>query len=161
MTVRLDGLDVVVVDDIERMRAYHRAVLEASGVSRIREAADGGEAFRIIRDDPPDIVVTDYGMEPEDGVVLLLNIRNRDISPNPYMPVVMVTAYTERSRVRSARDAGVNDLLHKPVSPQQLWESIALAIKDPRPFIETRNYFGPDRRTSPNGYGGPERRAPG
>jgi CheY-like chemotaxis protein len=161
MTVRLKGLDVVVVDDIERMRAYHRAALEASGAGRIREAADGGEAFRIVREDPPDIVVTDYGMEPEDGVELLLKIRDRNLSPNPYLPVVMVTAYTERSRIRKARDAGVNAVLHKPVSPQQLWNSVAEAMNDPRPFIETRNYFGPDRRAVRAAYDGPERRAPG
>lgn len=146
MLVKMEGLDVVVADDNEQMRAYHRSVLELIGAARIREARDGGEAFLAICGDAPDLLITDYNMAPEDGVVLTRAVRDESHSPNPYLPVIMVTAHTDKKRIGLARDAGVNGLLHKPVTPQELSSSIADAIDDPQPFIRTRTYFGPDRR---------------
>lgn len=146
MLVRLEGLDVVVADDNEQMRAYHRSVLEMIGVSRVREAREGVEAFQVICERPPDLLITDYGMAPDDGVTLTRNVRDETRSPNPFLSVVMVTAYTDSRRIGLARDAGVSGLLHKPVSPRELSQTIADVIGDPRPFIRTRAYFGPDRR---------------
>ena len=160
MLVKLEGLDVVVADDNEQMRAYHRSVLEMIGASRIREACEGAEAFRVICADTPDLLITDYGMAPEDGVALTQKVRNEDLSPNPYLPVVMVTAYTDKQRIGLARDAGVSGLLHKPVSPQELSRTIADAVGDPAPFIRTRTYFGPDRRSGRGVIVRNERRAP-
>jgi hypothetical protein len=45
-----------------------------------------------------------------------------------------------------ARDAGANLVIGKPVSPRALFDRIAWVAKAPRPFIETANYAGPDRR---------------
>ena len=160
MLVKMEGLDVVVADDNEQMRAYHRSVLEMIGAARVREACDGGEAFLAIRGDAPDLLITDYGMAPEDGVDLTRAVRDESRSPNPYLPVIMVTAYTDRKRIGVARDAGVNGLLHKPVTPQELSRSIANAIGDPQPFIRTRAYFGPDRRGGRAASVRDERRAP-
>jgi DNA-binding NarL/FixJ family response regulator len=160
MLFKLKGLDVVVADDSEQMRAYHRSVLELLEASRIREVEEGAEAFREICADTPDLLITDYGMAPEDGVELTRKVRNKDVSPNPYLPVIMVTAYTDKARISLARDAGVSGLLHKPVSPQELSHTIADVIGDPRPFIRTRDYFGPDRRSGRGIVVRNERRAP-
>lgn len=160
MLVKIEGLDVVVADDNEQMRAYHRSVLEMIGAARIREACDGEEAFAAICGDVPDLLITDYGMTPDDGVDLTLAVRDDLRSPNPYLPVIMVTAYTDKRHVGKARDAGVNGLLHKPVTPLELSRSIADVIDDARPFIRTRAYFGPDRRTRGAVKIRNERRAP-
>lgn len=146
MLVKIEGLDVIVADDNEQMRAYHRSVLELIGAVRVREACDGGEAFLAICGDAPNLLITDYGMVPEDGIELTRSVRDESRSPNPYLPVIMVTAYTDKKHIGLARDAGVNGLLHKPVTPQELSRSIADAMDDPQPFIRTRAYFGPDRR---------------
>ena len=116
------------------------------GASRVREALDGGEAFRAICKCTPDLLITDYSMAPEDGIALTRAVRDEAQSPNPFLPVIMVTAHSDRRRIALARDAGVNGLLHKPVTPKQLSDLIADAICDPKPFIRTRTYFGPDRR---------------
>ena len=160
MLVKIEGLDVVVADDNEQMRAYHRSVLELIGAARIREARDGGEAFLAICGDAPDLLITDYNMAPEDGIELTRAVRDESRSPDPYLPVIMVTAYTDRQRVGMARDAGVNGLLHKPVTPKELSRGIAEAIDDPQPFIRTRAYFGPDRRSRRAVVVRTERRAP-
>jgi hypothetical protein len=61
--------------------------------------------------------------------------------------------------VIEARDAGVTEFLAKPVAAKSLYERILSVVLAPRPFIKTRDYFGPDRRRTTNTkYIGPERR---
>jgi CheY-like chemotaxis protein len=160
MLVKMEGLDVVVADDNEQMRAYHRSVLELIGTARVRDACDGGEAFLAICGDAPDLLITDYDMAPEDGIELTRAVRDESRSPDPYLPVIMVTAFYDKKHIGLARDAGVNNVLHKPVTPKELSRCIADAIDDPQPFIRTRAYFGPDRRGGGAVLVRNERRAP-
>lgn len=146
MAFGFDSLDVVVVDDDRRMRHFLRTALEVFGVSRVREAADGAEAYEAIVAEPPDLLVTDYQMEPVNGVRLIRQIRRTTGDTVAFLPIVMVTAYAEPAKLALARDAGVNAILHKPVSPQDLADGITAVCGNPLPFIRTRGYFGPDRR---------------
>jgi hypothetical protein len=64
--------------------------------------------------------------------------------------------------VVSARDAGVTEFLAKPISAKALYQRILNVVANPRPFIRTKTYFGPDRRRNVNpNYVGPERRKGG
>jgi DNA-binding response OmpR family regulator len=76
------------------------------------------------------------------------------------MPIIMVTAFSERSNVEAAISAGIDEFLVKPVSPQMLFKRIVWLIENPRPYLRFGSYFGPDRRRqeSPN-FGGEERRS--
>jgi DNA-binding response OmpR family regulator len=89
-------------------------------------------------------------------------IRQPGGNANPYVPIIMVTGHSERKRVTTARDAGVTEFITKPISATSLYRRILNVIANPRPFIKTDTYFGPDRRrfTNPN-YIGPERRKGG
>ena len=65
-------------------------------------------------------------------------------------------------RVTVARDAGVTEFLAKPISAKGLYQRILNVVANPRPFIKTKTYFGPDRRrNTSNAYIGPERRVGG
>jgi DNA-binding response OmpR family regulator len=94
-----------------------------------------------------------------DGIALTRHIRTSENSPNPFMPIIMVTGHTERARVEEARDAGVTEFLAKPVTPKNLYSRIAEIVERPRAFVRTESYFGPDRRRKTlDSYGGPWRR---
>ena len=98
-------------------------------------------------------------MEPGDGFDLVDMIRNEPDSPNRYLPVIMLTGHSEKERVEMARDHGVTEFLVKPVTPKDLLARVLAIIENPRPFVRSTDYFGPDRRRreSPD-YDGPERR---
>jgi len=89
-------------------------------------------------------------------------IRQPGANNNPYVPIIMLTGHSEKKRVIAARDAGVTEFLAKPISAKWLYQRVLNVVANPRPFIRTRSYFGPDRRrnTNPN-YIGPERRKGG
>jgi DNA-binding response OmpR family regulator len=72
----------------------------------------------------------------------------------------MVTGHTERRRIEVARDAGVNEILAKPVTPAGLFHRIDEIVKRPRPFVRTNDYAGPcRRRRRDSAYQGPWRRS--
>ncbi len=110
------------------------------------DAENGEHAWEIIRDSPPDLLIVDWEMEGLDGLELVKRIRNDPASPDRFMPIIMITAHSERPRIITARDAGVNEFVMKPVSAKTLFSRLNAVIEHPRRFVRTSEYFGPDRR---------------
>lgn len=136
----------MLVDDSLYMRRLVRSLLQGLGVRHVLEAEDGASALEVFQQQPVDIIITDWVMPVFDGLELTAAVRNPKTSDSPYTPIIMLSAYTERSRVIQARDAGVTEFLSKPISAKQLYLRLENCIVNPRPFIRTRNFFGPDRR---------------
>jgi two-component system chemotaxis response regulator CheY len=157
--LKLGPLTTLVVDDNHHMCDIVRLVLTGFGVGHVHTATDVEHAFDLFRREPVDIIVTDLHMMPLSGLDLVELVRNAADSPNPFVPVIMLTAYTELSRVLEARDAGVNEIIRKPIVPIELYRKFVAVIDHPRPFVRTPGFFGPDRRrlNDPR-YKGPERR---
>lgn len=152
-------LTVLVVEDTGPMLGLITAVLETLGVGRIYTAKDGQEGFNRFCKDKPDIVMTDWHMQPMSGVDLLKLIRTHPKSPARTTPVIMITGYNAVSRIAEARDNGATEFLVKPFSANDLARRIAHVISKPRDFVEAQEYFGPDRRRrKTDDYSGPKRR---
>lgn len=149
----------LVVDDNAHMINIVKTILRGFGATQIYEARDATEAFHRLKHDSIDIVITDYQMEVLDGVEFVQLVRNSSDSPNRYVPIIMLTAHSERSRVLAARDAGTNEFCCKPVTALELHKKVVAIVDHPRPYIKTNGYFGPDRRRRMDPkYSGPERR---
>jgi CheY-like chemotaxis protein len=157
--LRFELLKMLLVDDNHHMRVLLTEILRAIGVKQVFEASDGAEALQILRGSPIDIVMTDLAMQPLDGIDFVRLLRNSQDSPNPMIPVIMITGHSTMRRVAEARDVGVTEFLSKPVTARGVIERINRVVEHPRPFVRTGDYFGPDRRRreDPN-YSGPYRR---
>lgn len=152
-------LRFLIIDDNVHMRRLLRTILHGFGTREIIEAEDGAVGLEVFSNHLPDIVLADWSMPVLNGVEFTRMIRYESNSRNPFVPVIMVTAYSEIHRVAEARDAGVTEFLVKPISAKALYQRILAVIVSPRPFIRTTTYFGPDRRRTTNaGYQGPNRR---
>ena len=157
---RFDRLKILVVDDNQHMRKLVVTILQAFGTIQIFEAADGEHAWVILRDANPDVIMLDWQMDGMNGLEFARMVRTSPNSPNPFVPIIMLTGYTQVDHVRQARDAGVNEFLAKPVSVKAILTRLISVIEHPRPFVRTKAYFGPCRRRRGNDeYRGPERRA--
>ena len=155
----LENLKALIVEDNAHMRALLRSLLSVIGLKNVFEAADGEQAFHILREQQPDMVLTDLSMAPTDGIAFTREIRLSHDSPSPFVPIIMITGHTEQHRVESARDAGVTEFLAKPVTTQNLFLRIAEVVERPRAFVRCKSYFGPDRRRHVDlDYMGPWRR---
>jgi two-component system, chemotaxis family, chemotaxis protein CheY len=155
----LASLHVLVVDDNPHMRSIVVAILRGAGFGQIKEASDGANALEEMRTSVADIVIVDLNMDPIDGLEFTRMLRTAQDSPAPYVPVIMMTGHTERSKVMAARDAGINELVAKPISAKTLLDRIVAVIDRPRAFVKSSGYSGPCRRRgSAASFAGPWRR---
>jgi two-component system chemotaxis response regulator CheY len=156
---RFDRLKVLVVDDNPHMRRLVSTILHAFGIVQIVEAPEADTAWKMLREQNPDVAIVDWMMEGMTGLDLTKMIRTSTATPNPFIPVIMLTGYTNVERVQQARDAGVNEFLAKPVSVTAILTRLTSVIEHPRPFVRTKVYFGPCRRRhGQEDYKGTERR---
>ena len=162
--IRIDfnKLRFLVIDDNAHMRRIVRTLLHGFGAREVYEAEDGASGLEAFTNFSPDIIIADWAMPIFDGLELTQMIRQPGANANPYVPIVMLTGHSEKKRVIAARDAGVTEFLAKPISAKALYQRILNIVANPRPFIRTKSYFGPDRRRNVNAnYVGPERRKGG
>ncbi|HBR69450.1 MAG TPA: response regulator [Rhodospirillaceae bacterium] len=160
MSYNFGRLSVLVVEDTVPMRKLICSVLETMGVGSVHTAENGQQGYERFCKERPDIVITDWHMEPVNGLELVEKIRGNSDSPNRTVPIVMMTGYSSMPRVSSARDRGATEFLVKPFSASDLTKRIAHVINKPRDFVELEGYFGPDRRRRAiENYSGPLRRA--
>tara|TARA_R110001592_G_scaffold29350_1_gene106474 strand:+ start:3720 stop:4220 length:501 start_codon:yes stop_codon:yes gene_type:complete len=146
MSLKLDKLKILVVDDIEPIKQLIADTIGTLGVQHIHTASDGNEAFDVFCNTNPDIVLTDWHMPRGSGIDLMKKIRTSDYSPNKMVPIIMITGYSAPSRIATCRDGGATEFLAKPFDAKGLIMRISHVIKHPRDFIDCLDYFGPDRR---------------
>jgi signal transduction histidine kinase/DNA-binding response OmpR family regulator len=111
-----DAARVLVVDDEAEMRGYLQSLLAPS--YHVTTAATGAEALDYLRDDPPDLVISDVAMPEMDGIDLCRRIRADDrLRP---LPVLLLTARQEAETRRSGIEAGADAYVPKPFDPAEL-----------------------------------------
>ena len=157
--LRLESVSFLIVDPNAFMRSLIKNVLHVFSADKFIEANDGADAFKAMLNLVPDIIITEWMMDPLDGLDFTRLVRTGKDSPNPFVPIIMMTAYSEKQRVVEARDAGITEFMAKPLSAKTLMARVNAVIEHPRPFIRSKRYFGPDRRRRRSSeYTGPERR---
>lgn len=160
--IDFNKLRFLVCDDNPHMRRILRTLLHSFGAREVSEAEDGATCLEMFVHYVPDILILDWSLPIFDGHELTQMIRQPDGPGNPYTPIIMLTAQSDKRHVVMARDAGVTEFLAKPISAKALYQRIANIVANPRPFIKTKTFFGPDRRRNTTAaYVGPERRGPG
>lgn len=153
------GFSVLIVEDNVHMMRLLSAMIRSIGVDVIHAVQDPTDALEILKSNAVDFAILDLRLPVIDGIEFTMLVRNSPDSPNPYLPIIMVTAHSEREKVMAARDAGVNEFCCKPINANTLFSKIHSIIEHPRPFIRAPHYFGPDRRRHKDPtYRGPERR---
>ena len=91
--------------------------LERSGYT-VLQAQDGEAAFALAMEHKPDLAVLDVMMPKMDGFELTRRLRAEESTKR--MPIIMLTARAQDADVEQGFDAGADDYLRKPFSPQEL-----------------------------------------
>lgn len=167
MGYKLSNITVLIVDDAQEMFEITRSVLQTFGINRIISAHDLRSGFRKFYNYNPDLVIVDWlenmdlsgDVEMADGLKLVQAIRQDPKSPNPYVPIIMMTGYTIRKNIDLARDIGATEFIAKPFTADTLCKKIEHIIEKPRRFVKAPDFFGPDRRRQDVPFNGIERRA--
>ncbi len=116
---QLAGLHVLVVDDEEDVRELVRAVLEGAG-ARVTSAVSAQDALAAVRDERPDLLLSDIGMPGEDGHALIRSLRKLPREMGGRIPAIALTAYARLEDRREALVAGFQNHVTKPIEPEDL-----------------------------------------
>lgn len=159
MAIKFSTLHFMIVEDNRLLFELLSNILESLNVKRISYAKDGSEALEKFREDEHDIILADWDMEPMDGIQFVKELRTDESLEYRDVPIILITGFAQEPRIVKARDAGVTEYIIKPFTAENVIKKITSVINNPRDFIETDNYAGPDRRRrkDPN-YSGPFRR---
>jgi response regulator NasT len=113
---------VLIAEDETLIRLDLKAMLERAGLDVCAEARDGSEALDLSRSELPDLAILDVKMPSLDGI----EAARRMLDERP-IPIVIVSAFTERALVTRAAEAGVFGYLAKPFREDDLLPAIATA----------------------------------
>ena len=109
---------ILVVDDYPMMLRIMRDLLRQAGFSNVEDAADGAAALVKLREKRYALVVSDWNMEPMNGLELLAEMRaDESLKDTPF---IMVTAESKSDRVLAAKQAGVDNYIVKPFNATTL-----------------------------------------
>jgi two-component system, chemotaxis family, chemotaxis protein CheY len=111
----------LVVDDSATMRRIVVNALKSVGMAEVAEAGDGQEALGKC-DAAIDLVVTDWNMPVLGGLELVKALRANPATAK--LPILMVTTRGTKEDILQAVEAGVNNYILKPFTPQLLKEKI-------------------------------------
>lgn len=118
---------------------------------------EGWQADSIMTENPPGLigslslepygcVLVDDNPESNGGAKLVSLIRRAENLDNRGLPIVLLTPQTGRDTVQMAIGAGVDEVMFKPVTVNELASRLTMILETPRPRIRAGDYFGPDRR---------------
>ncbi len=124
----ISGLNILVLEKHILVRQLLTDVFREFGVPTVQSTPDPGRAWDMFMNFPIDIVLSDW-THGLDGMAFLRKLRQDDDSPNPYVPVIVITANTELSHVLTARDTGTTEFLPKPISPTKLCSLVASIVQ--------------------------------
>ena len=107
--------NILVVDDDRLSRQFLVEAVNSLGYTA-READNGERALELVREEAPDLVLTDLRMPHKDGMALAEQLAEEQ----PSLPVMLITAHGSVEDAVRAMQAGAVDFILKPCSPQTL-----------------------------------------
>ena len=120
-----DKLKVLVVDDEDALRMLLKDELTLHGFD-VSDAENGMVAIDKLNKDHFDLVVLDIKMPEMDGIEVLRNIREQNLSKK----VIMLTGVDELKVARESMNLGANDFITKPYDFQKLFACIDRVLKE-------------------------------
>jgi PAS domain S-box-containing protein len=119
----LEGVRVLVVDDEQDARELLQEILGEAGCN-VTTAGSTAEALVRLREQRPDVLISDIGMPEEDGLSLMRRIRALGTADGADLPAIALTAYAGAANRAQTREAGFDAHLAKPVRTDDLLKVI-------------------------------------
>ncbi|NJM91440.1 MAG: response regulator [Rhodospirillaceae bacterium] len=142
----LSELRVIVIDDNEFSMILMRRLLGVMRVAQVTSCLDSVTADEAIRQSKADLAIVDIDMPGRNGLDVVHDIRHGQVGVPKDMCILVASAHADLDHVEQARNQGANWILAKPLSFRSLYDGIARAILDDRPFVDGATYVGPCRR---------------
>lgn len=112
----------IVAEDESLIRLDIVETLQENGFDVVAQAADGETAVALVREHKPDLLVMDIKMPNMDGITAAEQLKN------DHVPIVLLTAFSQKELVERASEAGAMAYVVKPFTPNDLMPAIEIAL---------------------------------
>jgi two-component system, chemotaxis family, chemotaxis protein CheY len=152
--INFRDLVILIADPSPYLCMLVHGILRGFGANKVIEVRHSFAVLETLIGQKVDILLCDSRLPPHGGLSLTRAIRRNTENENRTMPILIMSSDTREATVRSARDVGANMVVAKPMSPASLYDRLAWVAFNPRQFVDSESYFGPDRRFKIEGYPG-------
>jgi len=152
--MNLRDLAILVADPSSYIAMLVHSMLRGFGANKVQDVRSSIGVLQVLTEQRIDLLICDMRLPPHGGLQLTRAIRGKRDNENRTVPILMMSADARENTIKQARDAGANMVIAKPISPASLYDRLSWIAFNPRKFIDTANYFGPDRRFKIEGYPG-------
>jgi CheY-like chemotaxis protein len=137
---------VLIVDGSAGNPKLLRSIFANVGVGSVLFATDTDRALEILCGTQIQAVFCDGKIGPLDPVEFAIAVRRSEEVRNYRVPIIVVADRAHRSDVEACRDAGITDFIVRPVTVESIRRKLLVALANPKPFIQSDAFCGPDRR---------------
>jgi two-component system, chemotaxis family, chemotaxis protein CheY len=152
--INFRDLVILIADPSPYLCMLVHGILRGFGANKVIEVRHSFGVLETLIGQKVDILLCDSRLPPHGGLSLTRAIRRNTENENRTMPILIMSSDTREATVKSARDVGANMVVSKPMSPASLYDRLAWVAFNPRQFVDSDGYFGPDRRFKIEGYPG-------
>ncbi len=150
--MNLRDLVILVADQSSYITMLIHSMLRGFGSNRVLEVRNSLSVFQTLVGQKVDILICDSRLPPHGGLALTDTIRGKTDNEHRTIPILIMASDSRESTIKQARDAGANMVIAKPISPANLYDRLSWVAFNPRKFVDTESYFGPDRRFKIEGF---------
>lgn len=143
--MKLSDVSTLIVDDDRSVVTILTQMMDGLGLEMPTIAKSGAAAQELLRNHTYDLCICEARL-PDMGADVLVRWIRQIKTPQRFVPILVLTGYSNLRNIFAMRDAGANLVVKKPVSPRVLYDHVEWCAKSSRPFVETVTYAGPDRR---------------
>ena len=146
--LHFENVNLLLIDPAASARDTLKNILHDQGFRNLAMGTSLNEIQDHLSNFMPDLLISDTELADGDFCKFVTKLRHHDVGSNPFMPVIGLTWEPTPDLVKGVVNAGVDDLLTKPISTNQLVGRIKALVNGRKPFVVTSEYIGPDRRPS-------------
>jgi two-component system chemotaxis response regulator CheY len=132
----LAGLSIMLIDDSRPVRTVLKTLLLGLGAAQVYEGHDAEDAMVLACMSRPDVALIDYDLGQTTGLDLIRRFRTDPMSPNPALPILLLSPVSLPHLSAGAEEAGACGILPKPVNASTLGARIAALLDLPAPQID-------------------------
>lgn len=119
---------VLLLDDARAIRSVYAEVIRQAGFEAYTASSAEEGLQHIIEHGAPDLIVTDINMPGVDGIAFCQHLRNL----TKHTPIVVMSAYSDKSQVLEARSLGIMRWILKPVEPEYFLNTLRAVLGEPQ-----------------------------
>jgi CheY-like chemotaxis protein len=149
---------ILVAEDDQITFDLISALLIGFGVGAVMRPDDHKHAMSLVAGGRPNLVISDVNFQDGEDFGLISDMRWSKNFPRRDIGFVVCTGHTNFETIMRARDLGASEIVAKPISAEELFKKITMALFEPRYFVDSSVYVGPCRRRRKSKWSGDDRR---